>query len=1226
MRRLNFDRSVWRRRSRNIAIGFVALTIVVGIVGFFVAPGVVKSVAEKQITEKTGRRATIGTLAINPYTLSATIGELKLYQPDASTVAVEIGEIFANVSSASLFRRALVFDELRVARPRVSIARLDAQRFDFSDVVDRLAAQPKSDEPARFSLNNITLEDGSIVFDDRVTGRKHTIDHIGLGLPFVSNLPYATDVFVTPKFVADVNGSRIELNGKAQPFSDDRAATLEFDIADLDLPTYMAFSPVPLRFEIAKAKVGTHLVIQFHAAGKTPEGKATPQSLVLSGHVDVTDLKITDRASHEAISVKRIEIDADKVDPFQSVFALKKIAVVEPHVAATRRADGSIDLVSLFALPPDATAAKPAPPAAAPSISIASAVVENGRVSVTDETLATPTTTTFDGLNVSLENVALQGNAATAFAVSVRTPDEGTIEVKGDAVVARRAVNGTFQLRKSHPGAFSQYIAGFLAARIGDGSIDADGRYRIDASGPALTGGIDGLSAHVTKLRSLLPNEKTSFVAADAIALEGGAFDFATRAFSADTLTVTAPVVVVARDAKGRWNLQAALIEKAPGKPQAPAERDAAIVVQAPDARPFTALVKALVVERGDVTLQDDAQSVPVRLRVAPLNVKLSNIGTAAGSVVPFSIDAGIERRGKLSIDGKLTAQPLSLDANVDASNVAVGWLAAYAGNRLNIVVDSADLNARGTVRVQTPARPADATPSVAYRGSLGIVRLRAVDRATSEEFVRWKTLDIPQFEFQMPAKNAPLSVATGPVALDDFYARVIVNANGRLNLQDVVATPGESQSVTTPDAVATPAVAKTPTVAKPTPVPDASTAPKPQVQVKGIKLTNGRIGITDNFVKPNYSANLTSLTGEVSTIASDDPKPATVRLDGKIDGDGVLTVSGQTNPFAPTLFTDISAEAKDIELTRLSTYAIKYAGYAIARGKLSTTVKYHIENGKLDAQNRLFLDQLTFGEKVDSPTATKLPVLLAVALLKNSRGEIDVSLPVSGSLSDPEFSIGGVIVRVIVNLLTRAVASPFSLIASAFGGSGADELGYVQFKPGVSDMTPEGKAKVETLAKALADRPALKLDIIGRFDPATDPEGIKRDHLLDRLKDLKAKDLSKNGDRVGRNDVTIEPAEYAGYLAKVYDDTKLQDKPRNVVGLAKTIPTEEMEKLLLANMKLEADDPRWLAEARADVVRHFMEDTGKVSPSRIFLVTPKLTADGISDKGLPNRVDFALR
>ncbi len=1233
------SRARWLRRARNGAVALVVLLVVLGLFGFLIAPGIVKGIAEKQIAEQTGRKATIGSVRLNPYALSATIDDLKLYEPDGSTVAAQVDEIFANVSSASLFRRALVFDALRVTRPRLSVARLGPQRFDFSDIVDRVLAQPKSDSPLHFSLNNIVLEDGSIAFDDRVGGRRHLVEHVALGVPFVSNLPYDTDIFVTPKFAAVVDGSPIELNGKAQPFSKDREASIDFDVTDLDLPAYLDFSPTPLRFKVVSAKLTTKLGIVFKAAATAADGKATPQSLAVSGRLGIADLRIADAASHEVVAIKRIEVDADRVEPLMASVALKSVTLVEPHVAATRRKDDSIDLVGLFTTPSTTDApARPSPPSGpAPSISIARATIERGSVALTDETLASPSTTTVDAIDLEVDRIASQGDAPTGFTLSLHMPDEGTMETRGDAVVARRKVSGAYRLRHFRPGAFASYLATFVSARIGDGTIDIDAKYDVDASGPELRGRVDDLSAHVVKLRSLLPNERTAFVAADAIALEGGSYDFATHALAVASLTLTAPVVALSRDEKGRFNLQAALVEKAPPQAQGTDRKDVALVVEPADARPFTAVLKSFVVERGDLSFEDRAQGSTVRIHASPLNLKAEDVGTAAGAVVPFAFDSGIDKRGKLAVQGKVSAVPLSLEANVDASNVAVGWLAAYAGDRLNIVLENADLNAKGTLRVSPPAsKRADAAASLSYRGSLGVARLRALDRATSEEFVRWKTLDVPQVEFDMPARDAPMAVSLGTVALDDFYARVIVNANGRLNLQDVVATPGQRQSVTTPEAEGTrdPAAPSAAVqkknesgarVAASTPV---STAPQPSIRVKGVKLTNGRVGITDNFVKPNYSANLTDLAGTVSAIASTATEPADVKLDGKIDGDGALTVNGKLNALAFTTFTDIAAEARDIELTRLSPYAIKYAGYAIDRGKLSMTVKYRIDDGKLDASNRLFLDQLTFGDKVDSPTATKLPVLLAVALLKNSRGEIDVNLPISGSLGDPEFSVGGVIVRVLVNLLTRAVTSPFSLIASAVGGGGgsADELGYVQFKPGVSDMTSQGKAKLETLAKALAERPALKLDIIGRFDPATDPDGIRRDHLLDRLKDLKAKDVSKGGERVGRDGVTIDEAEYPAYLARVYDDTKLPDKPRNVVGLAKTLPTDEMEKLLLTSIELDADDPRWLAEARADVVRHYIEDTGKVAASRVFLVTPKLNASGIDDNGAPNRVDFALR
>ena len=1260
------NRSRWLRVIRNAALVLVVLVVVIGVAGFVIAPGIVKSVAVNAIAEQLGRKATIGSVKLNPYLLSATVGDFKLYEPDGTTVAAQIDEVVADVSSASLFKRALVFDELRITRPHLSIARLAPQRFSFSDIVDKILAKPRSESPFLFSLNNIRLEGGAIAFDDRVTGRKHLVENLRVGVPFISNLPYDTDIFVTPDFAARVNGSPIELTGKAQLFSNSREAAVELDIADLDLPSYTGFIPTQLRFKIASGKLAAKLALHFKAAFKGDKGQTIPQAIGVSGHVAVNELRLTDRNDKEVVTARAIEADITRLDPLRGDVALQRVAIAEPHVEATRTRDGSIDLIDLF------TSAKIAPPASNPApttqgaakpkpepraesspraaISIASLKLDNGSLRFTDQTLAIPANGSIVTLlrNIRVEAGAfdLQGNAPTTYDVSLASEDGASIQTRGQAMVAKRSASGTIAIKQFRPARVAPYLASYLVARIDEGSLDASARYRIDASGPQLSGHVDELTVRIEKLRTTLPSEKAALVGADAIALDGGAFDLGTRAFTAASLKLTAPVVAIKRDAKGNINLRAALVETAPASSAAATVRvpqtKAAGVIVAPETGPaFTAIVKTLLIERGDITFEDAATGRPVHVRAAPLNLKAENIGTgvgtSGGAVVPFDLSATIEQRGKLAAKGTLTLSPLMLDASIDANQVAVGWAVAYAGDRLNVNVESADLNARGTLRVEESrkarmAQDSTTSPiSLTYRGSAGIVRLRALDKVTSEEFVRWKSLDIPKVDVQMPAKSAPIAVTLGNVTLTDFYARLIVNANGRLNVQDVIARPGERQSVTTPDSAPAPADEKqttresAATIATPASTA-ASGGPTPMIRVAGIKLVSGRIGVTDNFVKPNYSANLTDLNGDISAIASNDRTPADVHVLGRIDGDGSLDVSGKINLFAATAFTDISAEAKDIELTRLSPYAIKYAGYAIERGKLSMTVKYHIENGKLDAQNRLFLDQLTFGEKVDSPTATSLPVRLAVSLLKNSRGEINLNLPISGTLSDPQFSIGGVIWNAIVNILTRAVSAPFSLIASAAGGSGgAEQLGYVEFAPGVSDLAADAKKKLDTLAKALADRPQLKLDIIGRFDPVSDPEGIKRDHLLDRLKDLKAKDLAKPGAPIGRDDATIAPDEYARYLSRVYDDTKLPDKPRNLIGLAKTLPVEEMEKLLLATIKLDPNDPRWLAEARADVVRHYIEDTDKIDRSRVFLVQPKLNSQGIDDSGKPTRVDFAL-
>ncbi|MDP5007512.1 MAG: DUF748 domain-containing protein, partial [Glaciimonas sp.] len=429
--------------------------------------------------------------------------------------------------------------------------------------------------------------------------------------------------------------------------------------------------------------------------------------------------------------------------------------------------------------------------------------------------------------------------------------------------------------------------------------------------------------------------------------------------------------------------------------------------------------------------------------------------------------------------------------------------------------------------------------------------------------------------------------------------------------------------------------------------------APAPIIRIGEIVLKSGNINFTDNFIKPNYTANMTDMNGTVGAVASDKPAPAPIDLKGKIDNDAPVAISGSLNPLFKPMFLDIKASANGVELPRLTPYAAKYAGYAIIKGKLSMDVNYKIEEQKLTAQNHLRIDQFTFGDKIDSPTATKLPVRLAVVLLKDRHGVIDINLPISGSLSDPKFSMGGIIIRVIVNLIVKAVTSPFALISNMFGG-GAD-LSFVEFNPGLAILTPESKSKLDTLVKVLIDRPALKLDIMGRVDPDTDTAGVRQDMLNRKLNALKQKngpspskaktaepvevpahdantgtdsDKEIAGETTALKDpeeISMSDTDKAQYMEKVYKGEKF-DKPRNMIGFAKTLPVPEMEQLILTNAKVTPDDLRNLADQRAQAVRNYLETKGKIPLERVFLIAPKLTADGIKDKGKPNRVDFSLK
>jgi hypothetical protein len=359
-----------------------------------------------------------------------------------------------------------------------------------------------------------------------------------------------------------------------------------------------------------------------------------------------------------------------------------------------------------------------------------------------------------------------------------------------------------------------------------------------------------------------------------------------------------------------------------------------------------------------------------------------------------------------------------------------------------------------------------------------------------------------------------------------------------------------------------------------------------------------------------------------VGAFGTQSTTPAPVDVSAKLAANGPLSIKGTINPLIEKPALDITASAHDIELTNLTPYSAKYAGYPITKGKLNVDLHYQLANDQLSANNHIFIDQLTFGEHIDNDTATKLPVRLAISLLKNRKGEIDVNIPVSGSLSNPEFSLGGLIWKAVLNLIAKAVTAPFTLLANAFGGGGED-LGYVEFAAGTAKLTDADQKKLDTIIKALDDKPSIKIDLIGRVDPAVDTPAL-REQYVDRLVRLqKVKDTVGNGESVDTSQVKVDDKEYEKYLTKAYKDADFK-KPHNMIGFTKTLPVDDMKQALADHAPVDDATLRNLAQDRAQAVQQYFE--GKVDPSRVFIVAPKLDAKGIDDKGATTRVDFGLK
>jgi hypothetical protein len=595
-----------------------------------------------------------------------------------------------------------------------------------------------------------------------------------------------------------------------------------------------------------------------------------------------------------------------------------------------------------------------------------------------------------------------------------------------------------------------------------------------------------------------------------------------------------------------------------------------------------------------------------VTLQAEDVALRAERVSTKEGQRGTVSLSARIRQKGRVVVKGSLALNPLSAELALDAKDIDLRPVQPYISDQIRITVTNGLISTSGNLSFTGQNGYG---PMIAYSGNALLSRFSSIDMARAEDFLNWGTLHLAD----MRVGYNPTFLLIKKIALTDFYARLIIHPDGSLNLQQIIGAR--------PDKAGQRSAAATPKTDRPASAPEKNAR---DIRIQQVTLQGGRINFSDRSLKPTYSANLVEMGGRVSGLSSKAGTLADVELRGKLDQYAPLEIVGKINPLRDDLFIDLKARFRDMELSPMTPYSGKYIGYTIQKGKLFFDVSYRIEKRKLDSANNLFLDQLTLGESVDSPHATKLPVKLAIALLKDRKGEIHLDLPVTGSLDDPQFSVWRVIVQILLNLLAKAATSPFALLGAAFGGG--EELGYLEFDYGSATVAEPGLKKLAALAGALHERPSLRLEIEGHVEVERDKEAFRR-YLFDRkLKVQKLNERSRQGvSAVPVDDLAIEPREYERYLTMAYKAEKFP-KPRNFLGFAKSLPAPEMEKLMLTNIVVTENDLRSLAAQRAMKVKDIIMASGKIQPERVFIVEPKSLPPERRDKIKDSRVDFRIR
>ena len=630
-----------------------------------------------------------------------------------------------------------------------------------------------------------------------------------------------------------------------------------------------------------------------------------------------------------------------------------------------------------------------------------------------------------------------------------------------------------------------------------------------------------------------------------------------------------------------------------------------------------------LEITNGAAHFQDFGNLHPAKLDLTGISLEAKNISNVPGTNMTAKLSLLWNTNGSINVDITAALQPAAMDMQFNLNRLDLGTLTPYLESMLDLYVLSSRVGVQVEMLLSSPPRQ---LPQVEFHGDILLDGFNTVDGVMDQDLVAWSSISYQGIDVTLN----PESVRLDKLVVNSPYERIIVETNRTINVYNVLhlASPLLPATNAQPSVVVGSHVANT-----------NAAAALPSISIGEIIITNEAGRFTDRSIDPNVNFGIEQVNGTISGLAP--LQPADINFTATIEDIGTALITGRIYPFSNTATNHIRVSIKDVDLTALSPYSGKYAGYSIAEGKLNLELDCQIAGRKLDCTNHLVLDQFRFGDPVQSPDATHLPVRLGVALLKDRDGKIVLNVPIQGSLDDPQFHIGQVVQHVVMNLLVKAATSPFSLLGAMFGGGG-EELSYEDFPAGSAVLTPAAIKKLNVMTNALYNRPALQLEISGSVDPDGDLQGLQRAALDKQIRLLVWNSLAQSSQATNSPDrIVLTSGERKGWIDKLYRQALADGKitpqlmsadtnlsayvattwPKDPVKGAtllmtlgktnlvtkvyhtKLVPAPDpAEAVLLATISVDAGRYEDLAASRTRAVELYLTGNGKVQPSRLFI------------------------
>ena len=911
--------------------------------------------------------------------------------------------------------------------------------------------------------------------------------------------------------------------------------------------------------------------------------------------LELKGLELDDPNGAPVLVVERVFVNFQLSSLFRRAWTFREFHIDAPELYLSRNAVGEFNVAFLAASSPESETEPEGDDESdtgPPRLLISDFAVTESAIDWRDAVPAEAVETRFGPVNIAVADLNTLPDRAGQQDVVITTESSGTLSWSGSLQLNPLLSVGHASVKGSHFPLTSAYIKHQAGFEVVEGEADVEFNYRVEISGDGgLTAQVDDfeLVFHDVRVRTFnkaygIDDPDLEVLQLPSMSISGGGFRWPERAVFAQSISIDNAVVDLYRDQAGRLNIVP------PAREQADTPLEEAGSSGSTDAGgdPWQLSLAEFRIVGMALNLEDQSVDPIANVGYRSMELSVRDISNEPDAAFPTTLTLQPGTAGTVSLDGTVTVIPL-VSANLDLAINGVELAAAhpYLKSLADVSLDSGALNFAGNIQ-SSPADP------VLLSGDLEVVDFLITETDEGSRLGSWTSLQANRL--LLSATNSSLDVSE--ITLREPYADVLIAEDGSINLGRVkkgIQTVADEEE-TDPSEETTNG--------------DSSRQAPPNVSVGRVVIVNAAADFADLSLPLPFEAAIAELNGELSTIAPTSAEPSTVSLEGKVDEFGVVRISGFATPFEPKANTDIKVVFENVDMPKFSAYSIPFAGREIASGRLDLDLGYKVTASELEGENSVVLRDFELGDKVEHPGALSLPLGLAVALLKDPDGRINIDLPVRGNVDDPEFRYGGVIAKALLSLVTRIVTSPFALLANLVGAE-ADELEYLRFVVGRADLLPPEQEKAAKLAQALEQRPALTLELSGVFDPDADGLAIREARVDARVANLideatvaddtnyQEQQLAAVEQLFTESAIAVDVASALAEFRSAHTIAKTEDAEAQFDSLAYTAA---LRRQLVDAEPVTSDELSALAGARAENARRAILAVGPALESRVFI------------------------